>query len=202
MRNSKTLILFESIQKNLNEDTKIENNINKYKDSKLFNADQIEKIERGFEEGLTPEQIDIYGKPEFNYAQMWEILSGFIDGLSIEQVSVYAKPEFNNHEMSTIERGLHYYNLTPEQIELVANPKFKDIPNGAPSYWQMEVVLLGFEHGLSTEQVSIYAKPEFDYTQMEEIERGFAHGLTMEQVQTYAKPEFDSKQMHQIRKGL
>lgn len=33
----------------------------------------------------------------------------------------------------------------------------------------MEQIRLGFESGLSIEQVSIYAKPEFDHKKMEEI---------------------------------
>lgn len=39
----------------------------------------------------------------------------------------------------------------------------------------------------------MYANPEFNGNQMEEIRLGFKHGLTMEQIQVYAKPEFSFK---------
>lgn len=61
---------------------------------------------------------------------------------------------------------------------------------------------LGIKNRLSNEQISVYAKPEFDYMQMGQICMGFEDGLTMEQVSIFAKPELDWLQMEQAREGF
>ena len=66
----------------------------------------------------------------------------------------------------------------------------------------MNQICRGFKNGLSMEQVSVYAKPEFNSNQMKLIEDGFRNKLSMEQVKAYAKPEFDPNQMWEIENGL
>lgn len=66
----------------------------------------------------------------------------------------------------------------------------------------MRKIRMGFESGFSMEQVSVYAKPEFDSYQMGVIRNGFENGLSMEQVSVYAKPEFNSNQMEVLKGGL
>ena len=61
---------------------------------------------------------------------------------------------------------------------------------------------MGFQDGLTIEQIKLYAKPKFNRSQMQEIREGFKSGLSKEQVQMYAKPKFDYEQMYEIRKGL
>ena len=68
--------------------------------------------------------------------------------------------------------------------------------------YQMNQICRGFKNGLSMEQVSVYAKPEFNSNQMKLIEDGFRNKLSMEQVKAYAKPEFDPNQMWEIENGL
>lgn len=68
--------------------------------------------------------------------------------------------------------------------------------------YQMREIRCGFNEGLSIEQVSVYAKPEFTCVQMSEIESGFKKGLSIEQISMYAKPEFYDYQMNQICRGL
>lgn len=167
------------------------------------------EIRKGFESGLSVEQVSVYAKPEFNEYQMRGIRRGFNEGLSIEQISVYAKPEFSCVQMSEIESGFKK-GLSIEQISMYAKPEFYD--------YQMYQIRKGFEKGLSIEQVDVYAKPEFDIKQMviivngfknglsmeqmQEIRHGFINDLSMEQVSVYAKPEFDSYQMGVIRNGF
>ena len=67
---------------------------------------------------------------------------------------------------------------------------------------QMKQIGLGFEYGLSVEQVQTYTNPKFDNYQMWEIREGFENGLTMKQVQFYADPKFDGWQMDEIRLGF
>lgn len=68
--------------------------------------------------------------------------------------------------------------------------------------YQMREIRCGFNEGLSIEQVSVYAKPEFTCVQMSEIESGFKKGLSIEQISMYAKPEFYDYQMNQICRGF
>lgn len=68
--------------------------------------------------------------------------------------------------------------------------------------FQMEQIRTGFESGLSVEQVGVYAKPEFNEYQMREIRCGFNEGLSIEQVSVYAKPEFICVQMSEIESGF
>jgi len=52
---------------------------------------------------------------------------------------------------------------------------------------QTEQIRLGYENGLTDEQVRLYVNPEFDYRKMEQIRLGYEHGLTDEQVKFYEK---------------
>ncbi len=52
---------------------------------------------------------------------------------------------------------------------------------------QMEEIRMGLEAGLD---VSLYARPEFDWEQMQEIRLGLEDGLD---VSVYAKPEFECR---------
>ena len=66
----------------------------------------------------------------------------------------------------------------------------------------MEEIRVGFEVGLSMEEVSVYANHDFTDAQMIQVRWGFQTGLSMEQVLVYAKPEFTRKQMEEMRVGV
>jgi len=160
---------------------------------KVFDEDCLEQIRKGFEDGLTPEQVSIYAKPEFTEGQMGQVRLGLENGLSMEQMSVYVNHEFDWKQMREIREGFEH-GLSMEQVSVYANHEFTGD--------QMEEIRDGFEHGLSMEQVSVYAKSEFTWEQMREIRVGFEQGLSMEQMSVYAKPEFIDGQMDQIRCGF
>lgn len=61
---------------------------------------------------------------------------------------------------------------------------------------QMEEIRRGLQENLD---VSIYAKPEFNFVQMQEIRFGLEDNLD---ISIYAKPEFHWEQMWEIRRGL
>ena len=61
---------------------------------------------------------------------------------------------------------------------------------------QQEEILKGLENNLD---VSVYAKPEFDWAQMRNIMMGLKANLD---VSWYAKKEFNFSQMNQIMRGL
>lgn len=64
---------------------------------------------------------------------------------------------------------------------------------------QLEEVSLGFENGLSSEQVAVYAKAEFNRYQMCQIRTGFQNGLSREQVDVFAVPIYTEAQMCELR---
>ncbi|MBQ9140557.1 MAG: DUF342 domain-containing protein [Lachnospiraceae bacterium] len=61
---------------------------------------------------------------------------------------------------------------------------------------QLRQIQLGLKEGID---VSIYAKPEYDWFQMEEIREGLKAGLD---VSVYAKPQISYETMREIRKGM
>lgn len=110
--------------------------------------------------------------------------------------------------------------FTPEQEERLKNftEKEKDLlknldsakidtfvhitENNGLNFEQRCQVIYGLEDNFSEEQVSIYAKPEFDEFQMEQIRTGFESGLSVEQVGMYAKPELSANQIYAAMNGL
>ena len=67
---------------------------------------------------------------------------------------------------------------------------------------QMREIRSGLENGLTEEQIRLYARPKFGYVNMREIRSGLEHGLSEEQVRLFANPEFNDGQMKEIRLGL
>lgn len=61
---------------------------------------------------------------------------------------------------------------------------------------QKREIAQGEQFGLD---VSVYAKPEYDWFQMEEIRKGLEQGLD---IQVYADPKISFEVMRQMRKGL
>lgn len=66
---------------------------------------------------------------------------------------------------------------------------------------QIAYIKSGIRHGLSKEQISLYANPYFNEWQMSEILHGL-YDLSIEQVMLYAKPQLNCEKMRMIRKGL
>lgn len=62
-------------------------------------------------------------------------------------------------------------------------------------------VIYGLEDNLSEEQISVYAKPEFNAPQMYEIRTGLCK-LSPEQVNMYADPAYTNDQMSMIKRGF
>jgi len=61
---------------------------------------------------------------------------------------------------------------------------------------QLRQIQLGLKEGVD---ISVYAKPEYDWFQMEEIREGLKAGLD---VTVYAKPQVPYETMREIRKGM
>lgn len=64
---------------------------------------------------------------------------------------------------------------------------------------QMNEVKTGLRNGLSTSQVNMYAKPEYDFMQMQEIRLALEHGMSENEIAAFASPEIDYKAMQYSR---
>ena len=64
---------------------------------------------------------------------------------------------------------------------------------------QMQEISFGFEHGLDSEQIDVYAKPAFDRYQMCQIRVGYENGLSHEQVEVFADPKYNAAQICELR---
>lgn len=60
---------------------------------------------------------------------------------------------------------------------------------------QMSAIRYAAEAGLTEQQIGLLAQPVFDPVQMDLIRAGFEGGLSMEQVESYARPELPPQQM-------
>ena len=67
---------------------------------------------------------------------------------------------------------------------------------------QLDEIAAGRSHGLTAEQVAVYAKPEFSAAQMSAIRYAALSGLTPRQLGILAQPVFDPVQMDVIRAGF
>lgn len=64
---------------------------------------------------------------------------------------------------------------------------------------QLEEIVIGYDHGLTKEQVNIYAKECFDEDQMAMIREGLEEGID---VSIYAKPSLIWTEMKEIKEKI
>ena len=67
---------------------------------------------------------------------------------------------------------------------------------------QIDQIMDGFSNCLSTEEIDLYAKPEFDDFQMSVIKDGLIEGLSIAEVKTFANPAFSTAKMEIMRRHL
>ena len=74
--------------------------------------------------------------------------------------------------------------------------------HGKLTFLQNKEINLGLAHGLSAEQIRLYACPQFNYLQMEQIRLGLEHGLDPELIAVFAVPGKKQDQMKEERERL
>lgn len=92
--------------------------------------------------------------------------------------------------MLDIQQELEKYRILDSEGNLIYDNK------------QMYQIQIGLESGID---VSIFAKPEYDWIQMAQIRLGLEDGINVSQyaiLNTEGKPVYDFMQMHEIRKKL
>ena len=83
--------------------------------------EQLVEIVAGKQEGLSPEQIAVYAKPEFSSLQMNSIRYSFDTSLTQEQIAFQANPAFDSVQMDII-RASFQAGLSMEQVQIFARP--------------------------------------------------------------------------------
>lgn len=152
-----------------------------YAASGKFDESQLEMIAAGFDadalhsmfhnvssiHDVTPKQVGIYARPEFDDDQMKMLLLGFATGLSIRQVLIYADPAFDADQMKVLWGACKHANnskMLEEQIIEFADPDFDAN--------QLREIFIGLFEGLSSEQVATYADPDIDVREMRRMRSG------------------------------
>ncbi|MBP3673470.1 MAG: DUF1738 domain-containing protein [Oscillospiraceae bacterium] len=84
--------------------------------------DQLDEIAAGFQEVLTPEQVNLYARPEFSAIQMNSIRYALQDGLSMAQLQLIADPAFTSVQMDVL-RCCFQAGMTMDQMTDFARPE-------------------------------------------------------------------------------
>lgn len=95
-----------------------------YVESGRFTPDQLDAIQVGFNEELTPKEISVFAQPEYSVGQMAQICGGFYQGLTFREVLLFANPEFNADQMFIIRDDLEDHVAPFDTISLYAKPEF------------------------------------------------------------------------------
>lgn len=111
---------------------------------------------------LTNKQIKNY--LTYSKDQLWEIIYGYESELTEDQIKTYADKKIDHLDMRKTRKILEA-NLTEEQFNLINKDKF--------SLYQCEQIILGFEEGLTINEVKTYAKKNLDGDEMKERRLNF-----------------------------
>jgi hypothetical protein len=132
-------------------------------------------------------------RKKFDLDQMYEIILAVYEGFDFPKLLLLIDPTLSARKMEMVRLALRA-GLSEEQIKFALQHEDLD-------EFQLRQVLLGFKQGLTEDEISVYAKTEFDYTQMHEIRLGFVRKLDVEKIKEYANPEYTRIQMRAIRAG-
>lgn len=95
---------------------------------------------------------------KFDRDQFEKISYGKLLGLSIDQINMYAHPNFDANSMRVIIDCI-MDGMDTKKIEVIANPEFQNLG-------KIIQTKIGFELGLTIDQVKSYAKPEYTVKEM------------------------------------
>ena len=94
----------------------------------------------------------------FNEDQFKEIMFGKLIGLTLDQINMYAHPDINSYSMKVIIDCIRS-GMDVEKIKILANPELKNVG-------KVTQIRIGFECGLSIEEVLSYADPKYTVKEM------------------------------------
>lgn len=113
---------------------------------------QMAQVRWGFaESNLSPEQVRLYARPEFDEQQMLEIRRGMEKGLTATQVCLYADPRYNDRQMCQIRLAL-IQGLNEMQLSYL-------LDNTITAH-TMQAIRTGFAKGLTAEDLGLAEKED------------------------------------------
>ena len=95
---------------------------------------------------------------------------GRLIGLSPDQISLYAHPDIDHYSMQVIIDCIRS-GMDVEKIKVIANPKLKNVG-------KVTQIKIGFEQGLTVDQVLTYADPKFSVKEMIGMRNSLIKGST------------------------
>lgn len=87
------------------------------------NREQLDEIATGIRDGLTAEQVAIYGRAEFSAIQMNSLRYALESGLTPAQIDLVARPDFDSVQMDIV-RASFSSGMTMEQVKAFARPEY------------------------------------------------------------------------------
>lgn len=97
----------------------------------------------------------------FTEDQFKEIAFGKLLGLTLDQINIYAHPDIDSYSMRIIIDCIRS-GMDIEKIKIIANPNLKNVG-------KVTQIRIGFESGLSIEDVLTYADPKYTVKEMIDI---------------------------------
>lgn len=118
--------------------------------------------------------------------QIAQVEKGLAHGLTEDQIKIYVNPKFSEFDMKIIRKAIEH-NFTDKEVELVAS--WSDL------YFKRKEIYKAILHKICPEGVKLISEGMFDGLEAKEIRKGFEHGLTFEQVLIYAWPDYPEHRM-------
>jgi hypothetical protein len=138
-------------------------NANYIKDLRIrgFTDAAIILISKGFERGLSEDQVRMYANPTFNFRQMQQIFNSCCNKLPADQIMIFADPKYDAGQM-TIIRHAFLDGLTSDQVRTFADPSIS-----ANDMRDMRMKLEeqnAHKHEVQPERTSVRVKPPVQRT--------------------------------------
>ena len=126
-------------------------------------------MERIYDNGIKRREYTSY-LISFTTDQFKMIDFGRLIGLSLDQISLYAHPDIDHYSMQVIIDCIRS-GMDVKKIKVLANPELKNVG-------KVTQIKIGFEQGLTIDQVLTYADPKFSVKEMIDKRNSLIKGNT------------------------
>lgn len=196
-----------------------------------FDEKQMTEVHSGYINGLKPNQVAFYAKPEIPFWRMYYIRLGFENGVSLRKIYFYSGvgKKFGDNALKEVyecflqgvsieevkvlvdvstqsyDTHLIYRNIQMAKEIVRSGCSLQDLQeisntSSIPKDMTFEYVLKGLKNNISIENIKYYVTTGIYYfSKIDEIISGFKHGLTQEQVKLFARNDFGDGTMRIVR---
>lgn len=163
-----------------------------------FSVEAMQDISYSIKHGLDFRKIKLYAKKEYeNYIRQLNLIS---KKLNIEVLRKYLEMDLTVYDkVKRLVFISEHPNITSERIDIICSSEFKDAWDSDVHTVAFRKIL---DEELSIDELKIILNPNFNMLQIDEVALGFKHGLTEEQVRLYADEKFNFNRIHYFRLGL